>query len=264
MIITNDFVLLNNPKTGSTYCRKIIKQLYKDMPRWKVHLGLTLDEKYFLELKSPNLSFPDRPKNQHGRFSQIPKKYQNIKVVSVVRNPYDKLISAYEYKYHLKRRPSPEILEKARISDLEKISIDQFVLINSISIEMQYPSLQGKEVGSQTIRFMEMFFKKPEEAISKICTEYFESRAYKSDMAVTTFFDQRNLKSDLFSFLRSVGNYDEEQLILLENTPAINKNKNRTPSEQFVWSDYSKSSVQYGERFLFLMLKDMGFNYDSI
>lgn len=29
MLITDDFVLLNSPKTGSTYARTVIKEVYK-------------------------------------------------------------------------------------------------------------------------------------------------------------------------------------------------------------------------------------------
>jgi hypothetical protein len=98
MIITEIFVMLNLPKTGSTFARTVIKELYKPSILKKILVKLRLVPRDLIELKLPNIKMPNRIFDQHGTYSQIPKKYLNRPVFSVVRNPYTRFLSAYQFK----------------------------------------------------------------------------------------------------------------------------------------------------------------------
>lgn len=260
MLITNDFILLNNPKTGSTYCRNVIKTLYRKQPVWLSSLGVSLRRGQYREIMSPNIINPQRPKNQHGSFSQIPRKFMDRKKVSVVRNPYDKFISAYEYKYYLKYPPSNEILNKVGFCDLETISMDDFARLQMITVDHTHPNLSGLQVGSQTIQFIQMFFKEPKETLANLSDEYFDSRTYLSDIGDVTFFDQRNLTDSLMKFLGTLGQ-SKDALQMLKGLQRVNRNKTRSTLENYQWTDDGKNYVAYRERYLLLMLEDLGFSY---
>jgi hypothetical protein len=262
VIICQDFILINNPKTGSTYARKIIKAVYaNDGSLFKRALAvLGLSKRSLNELKHPNLMFPNRPKNQHGGYSQIPIKQKNRKILSIIRNPYDKLISAYEYKYYLQQRPDEELITKLQIKDLTKITLDDFILIQIADVKRRYPNLVDLQIGSQTIQFIFMFFISPDEVLKKLSENYFIEGDYKKDLGQIHFLNQTHLSEQLFEFLQLIG----IQPIALEKAKsieAINKNKNRLPIDKYPISETAVAYVDTYERFLLLMLRDLGFEF---
>lgn len=72
MLIISDFFLLNYPKTGTTFTRRIIKTIYKNKYE-ELPLPVILDR-----------IFP------HEIYPQIPLERQGNKAVSVIQNPFDR------------------------------------------------------------------------------------------------------------------------------------------------------------------------------
>lgn len=111
MLITKSFIVINNPKTGSSFVRKVLKEIYrqrKEKYSWlkKKSLDWGLIQADLIE----HFVYTDAHKkhlNQHGAVEQIPNKFINGRhIVSVIRNPYTKILSQYEFKwwknnYHL-------------------------------------------------------------------------------------------------------------------------------------------------------------------
>lgn len=263
MIITKDFVLLNNPKTGSTYARQVVKTVYEKQPSSNsIFQRLKLINTPYQELKLKNIQFPNRPKNQHGTYSQIPSKYLNRQIVSVIRNPYDKFASAYEYQYWLKQPPEQSTLDELGISDLESISIDQFTQIQIASIEKRYPNLSELKVGSQTIQFIFMYFKNPSSVIKLLTEDYFFSGAYKNDLPKITFINQSKLSEDLISFLDQFKN-DKSKLNEARQIGRVNINNKRASLDSYPWTEFAISYINTYERFLLYMLQELGFQFEK-
>lgn len=79
MIITKDIVFLNLPKTGSTFVRKTIKELYNKRIEnnilLRIGLRLKLLKHPYRELILPNLLLKKgltEYSDQHGHYTQIP------------------------------------------------------------------------------------------------------------------------------------------------------------------------------------------------
>ena len=76
MLITDRFVMLNFPKTGSSFARKTLKQIhgYDSLPNRALRrLGLP-DRSGMTEILTPNQLFGERWRkvNQHAAWNQIP------------------------------------------------------------------------------------------------------------------------------------------------------------------------------------------------
>lgn len=131
MIITNSFVWINYPKTGSTFVRDVLRQIYtkiesdsipsrektifgfKDIIKkierkikdasvgLKAEIHLGNKQHWMFEVLHPELrpSTGDRygRPTPHGTISQIPDKYSNLPIVSAIRNPVGRYISTYNY-----------------------------------------------------------------------------------------------------------------------------------------------------------------------
>ena len=92
MLITKDFVMLNFPKTGTTFTRAVLKQLYGDR----------IEEILGRNPMNPH-SVPDSP---HLAVSQIPQRYAKLPIVSIYRNLFDRYVSLWQFRWYLHAHPS--------------------------------------------------------------------------------------------------------------------------------------------------------------
>lgn len=109
MIVTESFVWINYPKSGSTFVRRVLRELYKGYARAakRGNRGFRLfrkppPERFFEELRVPELRVHKEAgragaPTPHGTVSQIPEPFRHLPVVSSVREPVDRLKSAYVY-----------------------------------------------------------------------------------------------------------------------------------------------------------------------
>ncbi len=100
MIITDKHIFLNFPKTGSTFIREVLKQIYKwrnQNQKSKTVNKIKGRDLYIEEFLMPHYNLPEY-KDQHGAWDQIPLKHKNKHVISVARNPVDRFISLYRFQ----------------------------------------------------------------------------------------------------------------------------------------------------------------------
>ncbi|MDD1610404.1 MAG: hypothetical protein LUO95_07320, partial [Methylococcaceae bacterium] len=82
--------MLNLPKTGSSFARAAIKEIYEQRQSKKNVIIKALQRLmfkqfgYYSELILPNIKVAgiESPADQHGTFSQIPRNYLNREIVS--------------------------------------------------------------------------------------------------------------------------------------------------------------------------------------
>ena len=107
MILTKDFVVINYPKTGSTYLRACVKALYKE----KTTINSIFNRhNVFEELMLPKIygNVSKSYKDQHGVVRQIPEVYKSLPIVTVTRHPLDRIVSSYHFAWW-KKNPMYEI-----------------------------------------------------------------------------------------------------------------------------------------------------------
>lgn len=102
MIITDDFIFLHYPKTGGSFTRTVISNIYNNRKKEYSFLKKTAIK---LKLLSPELIYYRKTytgsniKTPHVNYKQIPIELKKNKVLfTIIRNPYSRFISNYEFK----------------------------------------------------------------------------------------------------------------------------------------------------------------------
>ncbi|MBK8338967.1 MAG: sulfotransferase family 2 domain-containing protein [Flavobacteriales bacterium] len=101
MFITDRFVLLNFPKTGSTFARNVLAELHRPSALRAGLIKLGLAKPLYQDLILPRYvvdpSVPVRT-TQHLVYAQIAEEHRHKLLLTVVRDPFNRLISAFEYR----------------------------------------------------------------------------------------------------------------------------------------------------------------------
>ena len=164
MIITKEIVFLNYPKTGSTFVRKTIKEIYNR------RINKSFVKRVLRKLKFPLLGYaelkleqPEIPGyfDQHGRYYMIPEKHLNKKIVSVVRNPYDRFMSIYQFKNWQEHPGISNEQIQEHFPNFPDLSIDEFVELKKINSSnyLAKHGVNNLEIGFQTLQFIDFFLK---------------------------------------------------------------------------------------------------------
>lgn len=230
MIITKNFVLLNLPKTGSSFVRKIIKDIYdkRTSKNYFLKYGhkLKLIKPFYQEILLPHKHFKKGLVNyvdQHGIYSQIPKSFREKKIVSVVRNPYDRFLSLYGFKFWQYNSPLSKEFLMSNLPNYPDLSIDEFVDYTIlVSKHAYFENINDIKIGVMSIQFIKFFFKEPDSVLENLTNEYLmDQNLFKKDMAPIFFLKQENLKEDLSIFLKKEG-FTESELYYLQNHKEVN------------------------------------------
>ena len=272
MLITKDFIIINNPKTGSSFIRKSVKNIYNHRRRKysiakKISIRLGLIKPEFLELRLPNVKISNRLefKDQHGTVAQIPEKYlKNRKIVSAVRNPYSRFLSAYEFESWA-RAPSIEIsILKKEFSNFPNLTLDEYVdlsrLISKSRRSLVPKDLSDQNLGNLTLQFIQMFFDNPSDIIANLSDDYIYSGEYKKGLRPITFLKQENLKEELSNYL-SQFDFSQQELISIKNHKRVNVTPVKSSDRNTLWTTKALDYIQQDERLLFKILEDLGINY---
>lgn len=239
MIITDSFVMINYPKTGSAFARKMLQQVHHGKNETileKVSYRLGIKKRpLFLVHEEPNIREVTKRTgilDEHGVYIQIPKEHAHKKAISIKRNIYERYISLYEFR-DWERAPwvdKEELLKK--YPNYPDITFEEFMelLFNNNPFQ-QLPEVNNKlMVGPATAQFILFFFKEPFKILNKIDSSYISSGQYKNDMANVHFLDQKDLNVELYNFLRSQG-YPKRRIDFIIEAKKIN---NSTPKGKTV------------------------------
>ncbi|MDY6952653.1 MAG: sulfotransferase family 2 domain-containing protein, partial [Thermodesulfobacteriota bacterium] len=189
MIITDDFVVLNYPKTGSSFVRKALKIAY-----WNRFSGTSLLERLFYRLKIkrrpmfreiflPNIKVANSGrKDQHGTYEQIPPEFRDREVVTAVRNPYERLLSAYEHRHWVQFPPMKRENLLSIFPHFPDLSFEDFLKLNEVGKDHRIPHIIIKaDIGIQTIQFIQMLFREPVTVLQSLDDEYLATGQYRRD-----------------------------------------------------------------------------------
>lgn len=251
MIITEQFVFLHLPKTGGTFVRSVLEKVAR---------------------RPGDLFLDDRTLPKHGGISCIPVLYRDRPILSAVRNPFDHLVSFFEFEWW-KTHP-------ADIFDLTKMlrkyphfpDIDFETYIRSIYdwelLDSAYASDSVKQafertnLGSLTFDYINFFASEPETEFSNF--DYFDIPHMKEIMSDITLLRTDTLNEDLYRFLQRMG-FAAAEIEYIKSLPRIfpdggNRNQERHWREYY--SNVLEDVVREKERLLFGALPE--FDVDSI
>jgi hypothetical protein len=254
MLITSQFVVLNLPKTGSSFVRAVLK---------KIHLRRRLRlqrDAALVELMMPRQGSRVDGKDQHGTISQIPERYRHLPVMSVVRNPYDKLMSAYLYRWWTEHPPMPVDELRRALPTFPDLTLDQFVAMWGLAVRQRLGCSVEPEIGHQTLQFVRFFFRNPETAISRLSDEYVQAEAFKDEMGPVTLLRQEALRYEFAAFLGAFG-YTVAETALCRRHQPVNVTQGSAGGKA-EWTPEALAYVSEKERHLLGMLRKLGISYD--
>lgn len=272
MLVTSQFVVLNVPKSGSSFVREVIKSIYKNRDR--LHrkrtgmLRTAIDrlrrhdvqaEHRLKELILPNIRLRGRPADQHGTYVQVPGRFRNRAVIAVIRNPYDKLVSDYEFRWWAKYPPVPRDQLRNIVPNFPDLSFEEYLRMSECTAAAKLKGRNPLELGNLTIEFVQFFFKNPPEALGRMSDSYVASGQFRRDMAEVIFLRQERLNEDLADVLGRHG-FQEEELELCRSHPRVNETVSRDTDRASLWTPWSLHHVRTRERLLLLMLEKLGFH----
>ncbi|MFG0329501.1 MAG: hypothetical protein ACF8PN_06320 [Phycisphaerales bacterium] len=224
MIITPEFVLVNFPKTGSTFARVMLSEIDRRRDQGRIaglRRTLGLGRPFYRELMLPNLRREGRRRHrsQHGTVAQIPERYRDRPVVCVVRNPFDRYVSQFRFG-HWKHRPSTPQRDEIRdhFPAFPDLSFEQFLEF----CEFERRRYRMAEVsprsvfGLQTAQFVRMVALRPAAMLNRLDAEHVASGDFVEDLPDLRLLRTDRLNEGLFQLLVGFG-YDDEEVAFIRD-----------------------------------------------
>ncbi|KAA3621333.1 MAG: hypothetical protein DWP94_10600 [Flavobacterium sp.] len=262
MIITDEFVVINFPKTGSTFVRNTLKRVHQSQSILnKLLIASRLQRKpYFENLWLPNIRTNNSRRNkldEHGVCSQIPSNHLSKQIVSVKRNLFEHYISSYEYGDWKKAPWVEEEILNNKFANYPNLSFEQYVnLIHEFNPMEYHPRIGRKlNIGPASCQFLLFYFKRPFDIIIDIDQDYLEFKKYKDDMYPVHFLDQANLNEELYNFLIKYKYPKNRVSFILEE----GKHNTSTPTNKSMddyFTDSLMQKVKDKEALLFSIFND--------
>jgi hypothetical protein len=273
MIITDKFIVLNFPKTGSTFVRTVLERIHRTRtaPLWKqaaYKVGLAR-KPLFKTLMLPNLMISGlraNIPNQHGKWSQIPDEYKHLPVVSVARNPFDRLVSQYEFRWWATHPVEPPEVLRLRFPRFPDLSFREFLELEYSSIRLRIAKNPRTVMGPMAAQMVTMYAKDRDAMLDVLDDEYIESGQYLIHFPELHFLRTERLNEDLKEFLLGRG-YLSEEVDFISTMGKIQPKEgtNRKPGRSWIdyYDDETLNLVWHREQLAFKIYADHGVDYTS-
>ncbi len=238
MFITEDLLMLNFPKTGSTFAREVLRRVYSKrdtlIEKALVKIGLRKPSVIDLLLPPLDVGIGTGLTNQHGMVRQIPTIYQDRPIVTITRNPLSRYVSTYLFRSWVEFPPTDVQTIKKRYPNYPDLSFSEYYeMMQTYEVEKRLNGITPKiELGVFTIQFIRFYFKDPEAILKKIDLDYIENKEYMNELSKIHFIKQENLNSELKGFLLSVG-MTKEELSFMDSMDKINVSKQKKDKSNF-------------------------------
>ncbi|WP_209403890.1 hypothetical protein [Pseudozobellia sp. WGM2] len=263
MIITKNFVILNFPKTGSTFIRKVVKGIFYKRRKKNIwinalyKLGLKLD---FKELMTEHPTVTNY-KDPHGCYDQIPDIDKNKIILSGVRDPYERLESLYKFKWWAKYPPIAKNEIDTHFPNFPDLTFHQYLELDALEneeLKNKYGIDNNIKIGNQSIQFIRFFFKNHKEILANLNADYFINGDYKGDLCAVNFIKNENLNEELALFLLKY-DFSEEEINYVREHEKVNVTK--TDGDNGLLFHEVVCYVNENEWILLEVLSHLGFDY---
>jgi len=227
MIISESFVWINFPKTGSTFAREVFRSLYtvssfalRKRLRFR---GRWMKEQLVSETR-PNVGQRFGRPTPHGRVAQIPAEFRHLPVVSAIRDPVERAFSLYTYGDWKKPDQLPVGVEQIReafpgFPDLSFVDYLDFIRRfrgrNRIAVDGSM-----YELGAQSVDFVSFFADSENPELNPPAFASWETLA--EQLSKVHFLHVEDLNQQLFDYLADLG-FPEHYLRFILSMPKINE-----------------------------------------
>jgi len=252
VLITPNFVLLNMPKTGSTFARTVLKAIHEE----RAEQRSTASE--LIELILPSPTAPGRPADQHGTYRQIPSDHAHKPIVSIARNLYGKFLSTYRFGFWAVHPPLPIDTLRSKFPHFPDLSFDEYVEMNLISGIGKVPNNERLLIGNQTIQFISMYCRNPEAVIAGLSFDDETSlRLILSDLGNVRFLRCGKVNNDMANYLAEFG-YSPAEVVFCRHHPPVNAAPASNADPAQVWTPIALDYVRRNERLLLAVFSALG------
>lgn len=271
MLITKRFVVLNFPKTGSTFVRKVIKKLHHAdniIGRNVLKPGLPFNglRERIIPSEITAKEFRKNIREQHATFSQIPEADRRSKqIMSVFRNPLERYVSTYEYKWYAKNpffRDNADCIKD--FPGFPDLSFSEYLEMQFKYGVRQYAGEQKPEaaVGPASLQFIRFFFPNPGNIIANLTDQYIDGEDFRNDFPEIRFLHTENLNEELYQFLSEHG-YPEDKIGFIRSAGEANKNRQNWAENDWkgYYTDGLLNKIKHYDRLLFKIFPE--YNYQE-
>lgn len=262
MIITDKFVMINFPKTGSTFVRNVLKKIHQkenesalDQILYKFRIK---KQPFYQNLWLPNIrtTQPDRKDtpDEHGLYSQIPEEHKSKTIVSVKRNIFERLVSLYEYRDWAVAPYMPPSQIHSFFPEFPNLSFSRFLemLYKYPPLEQLLELKEPMSIGPMSAQFIHFYSKQPIDDL-RLTLSKEQAVNCLNNIANIVFLDQNNLSEELFEFLLKMG-YNKKEIRFIVSAPKLNQSVKKPYAAYF--SDEEKNFVMQKEWLLFQYFND--------
>lgn len=261
MIFTDTFTFIHEPKTGGTFVTKALLRAHRIKWNRLTHLVVAIRKQLTYQTRYGTFIYHH---NKHGTCREMPAEQQHKQVLANVRNPFDVLVSQYEFGWwrraeflpYYRRVPNFE----RDYANFPRIDFAGYVtLVNRAFRGDGTPRDEHEGIGYLSEQFIKYYFKNPAASIIQINNEYastahrFSLSDYKTEMFDVSFIHTHRLNRDLHDFLIGKNYQVEDTDFILTSERVLPLGKGRTANQK--WERYYtaqlKEFVRERERFLF-------------
>lgn len=248
MVITDQFVYIHMPKTGGTFVTELLKRLYSYAPSRNFGPGLIgkIGRRLFDRTRIKII-------HKHGFCSAIPKQFTGLPIAGCVRNPYDRYVSQYEFKWWLNYPDRhPGVRDHPSFPEL---SFEEYVhLANERWVSRDNPGLRVEpSVGWHTAQFINWYCKDAASLLTDAVGARLSAEKVQANLYAGKFLRTGSLNRDLFEYLRAFGFRDSQLDYILHSDKIFPVEGGRSAGQnwQKYYSAELKNFVRSRERVLF-------------
>jgi len=270
MIITDKFIMIHFPKTGSTFAMQVLDKLHRNensrLHNLLVRMGMRNQCSYEnLMLKQTEFVSQDNPPfHQHGRWEQIPEQYKSMPVVSIVREPVNRNISNYEFRWWAKHPVArPEEIYK-RFPNFPDLDFVEYLAYQNFNTHYRDTGVViPGDIGNQTVQFFQFFSRNPKKSFKMLNDHYIYDDIYREDMPDLTLLKTETINRDLYEFLLA-NNYREQDIKFILKEERIRPRKTGRlddESRKNYLTEAIIEDIKLKERYLYKIYSDYGIDY---
>ncbi len=258
MLITDKFVMINFPKTGSTFARKALFQVHAPSRLDRILQKLQLAKPELEELIMHKFFFTEAEKaskpeaDQHGGCMQIPEKHKGKEIMSVVRDPETRLVSAYEFKaWQRQVFPSVQVL-KEQYPHFPDLSFAEFLEATYANAHVAQPPGVQVQIGPLTTQFIRFYARDPLKTIQSLREDTDLRKDRDLHFPKIQFLHTENLNQEFHDFLLGLG-YAPDRIAFILNKKKENITKR---SQESYITPEIRRTIQDQERFFYQVFPD--------
>lgn len=261
MIITERFVMLNLPRSGSSFARQVIKQAH-----W--HHPPSLSQRIAARLGAPprmlkdllmkpihfNPAYNERAKEvAHGAYNQIPEEHRRKAIVTVLREPLSRLVSLYEFRAWAKDPRPSESMVRALHPRFPDLTFEEWYRLGmGPGYSAAAPPGMRTDAGPLTLQFIRMYARDPLRTALALHDGLDLRREYRDHFPRITYLRSERLTVDLPRFLLRHG-YSRASLRFVQHK----QRENRTGrTQQRYFTPAMAAEIRHRERFFYQLFPD--------